>query len=424
MRQPLYNLKSPSKFKKHELSNIILLTSGKFISIFGTRIYNFAISYYILSVTGSALKFGISLAVTTIPRILVSPIAGAIVDKLERKKIVIAMDLGRWAALFVLYLLTINKTLPIPYIYITSLILSFMDIFFNLASSASVPNIVNKPNIIKMNSVQQTLSSTGSILAPFLGGIVISFISIKYFILINAFSFLFSGISQCFIDYNINNINIVKYKKVSIINDLREGVVYMKTQTLVILLTFYSMLGNFLFYFGFEIPFPYLLLKCLKLSSIQYGIINSFISIGSIGVSIIISLIASSSKSYKVFLRSSLMLALSFILLGFSYVLYTLKLPQNIIFGYMLFTALIFGSSVVLININTNTVQQEIIDNNYLGRVLGLQDTFSSIISPLAMLFSGKLLEVTAPYVLPIASGVSFIIFIFVIFSNKTLQKI
>lgn len=96
------------RFRNEEFVNILLLISGGAISIFGTRIYNFAISYYILQTTGSALAFSISMAVGTIPRILISPFAGAIVDELDRKKIVIFMDLGRCITLMALYFITIS----------------------------------------------------------------------------------------------------------------------------------------------------------------------------------------------------------------------------------------------------------------------------------------------------------------------------
>lgn len=425
-----YNNKNFHEFKHEEFINIILLISGEFVSTFGTRIYNFAISYYILQTTGSAMAFSISLALGTIPRILISPFAGAIIDILERKKIVIFMDLGRWVTLLILYVIASISNIQIIHIYITILILNTLDIFFNIASGSSIPNIVHKKNIIRINSIKQTLSSIGSILAPSIGGIVISFISIRYFILVNAFSFLFSGISQYFINYNINSIsklitnNKPKISVNTILENTKESIKYIKTQTLIILLTVYSMLGNFLIYLGFVIPMPYLLLKCFHLGSAQYGIIQGAISIGAVITSVLLSIIHLPDRKYKLLLYSSLVFCVPFMLLGAGVIMNMFYISKSVLFIFMVFITFIFGSATVLINIPTNAIQQEKIKNNYLGRVLGFQNTFGGIITPVAMLISGKLLEVTKGYVLPLVSGVMFIILVIVTFSNNTMKDI
>lgn len=415
-----------------EFINILLLISGEFVSTFGTRIYNFAIAYYILQTTGSALAFSTSLALGTIPRILISPFAGAIVDALERKKIVISMDLGRWLTLLILYLVSLASNIGIIHIYVTILLLSTMDIFFNLASSSSIPNIVSKKNILKINSVKQTLSYVGSILAPSIGGIILVFMSIKFFILINAFSFLFSGISQYFINYNINKTSKVtsstthksKISLKSILEDTKESINYIKNQSLIIIITIYSMFGNFLIYLGFVIPMPYLVLKCLNLSSYQYGIIQGGISAGAIAASIVMSIAPLPNKKYKMIMYSSFVFCAPFILLGIGVIMNIFHISKSIIFIYMILVTFIYGSGTVLINVPTNAVQQENIENSYLGRIFGFQSTFGGIITPVSMLLSGQLLEIVPPYILPLTSGVLFIIVVIATCSNKVMKEI
>lgn len=430
MRKFIYPNKYLTKLNNQEFINIVLLISGEFVSTFGTRIYNFAIAYYILQKTGSALAFSISLVLGTIPRILISPFAGAIVDAINRKKIVIFMDLGRGIMLIALYLIAVVSDIQIIHIYITIIFLTIMDIFFNLASSSSIPNIVHKKNIIKINSIKQTLSSIGSILAPSIGGIVIGFISIKYFILINAFSFMISGISQYFINYNIDNISVFstsdnpKISLNSILQNTKESISYIKTQSLIIILTIYSMGGNFLIYLGFVIPMPYLVLKYFYLDSMQYGIIQSSISIGAVITAIVLSIINLPKKKFKLVLYSSLVFCIPFILLGMGAIMNMLHISKNILFIYMVLVTFIYGSGTVLINVPTNAIQQENIENSYLGRVLGFQNTFGGIITPVSMLLSGKLIEIVAPFILPLVSGIMFIILVIVTCSNKTMKAI
>lgn len=430
MRRLINNNKYLTKLKKQEFINIILLVSGEFVSNFGTRIYNFSIAYYVLQKTGSALAFSVSLVLGTIPRILISPFAGAIVDELERKKIVILMDLGRGIMLIGLYSIAVVSDIQISHIYITIFFLSIMDIFFNIASSSSIPNIVHKKNIIKINSLKQTLSYLGSILAPSIGGIATSFISIKYFIIINAFSFVISGISQYFINYDINNISIFnkgkesKLSVSSILENTKKSISYIKTQSLIIILTIYSMIGNFLIYLGFVIPMPYLVLRYFNLNSAQYGIIQSGISLGAVITAVILSIIHLPEKKYRLVIYSSLVFCIPFILLGIGAIGDMLHVSKNMLFIYMILVTFIYGAGTVLINVPINAIQQENIQNSYLGRVLGFQNTFEGIVTPISMLLSGKLIEIVEPYVLPLVSGVIFIILVIVTCSNKTIKEI
>jgi len=413
-----------TKSKDRELTNIILITSGEFISIFGTRIYNFAIAYYLLKMTGSVAAFSISLAIGTVPRIFISPFAGAIVDTVERKKVTIFTDIARWLVLLLLYFAVVISSMKAMYIYITVLFLSAMDIFFDLALGSSIPNIVHKSNIIKVNSIKQTMSSVGSILAPSLGGVIIAFIDIKYFILANAISFLISGISQYFVDYNIEAINVPAKEKLTpklLLKNTAQSFAYIKTQAFIMIITTYSMVGNFLIYLGFVIPMPYIVLKCLNINSAQYGIIQGSISIGAVVTSIFMTIFSSPKKKYKLFTGASLVFCMPFIMLGIGAII---PMSKNILFSYMVMVSFSYGIGTVMINIPTSAVQQEKIENSMLGRVLGFQGTFGGIITPVSMLLAGNLLGKLPPYVLPLASGIMFLLTVMITCSNKVIREI
>lgn len=414
-----------TKSRDRELTNIMLITSGEFISIFGTRIYNFAIAYYLLKTTGSAVAFSISLAIGTIPRIFISPFAGAIVDAVERKKVTVFMDLGRFLVLLLLYAAAAASGMKVMYIYITILFLSTMDIFFDIALGSSIPNIVHKRNIIKVNSIKQTMSSIGSILSPSLGGIIIAFMDIKYFILINGISFLISGISQYFVDYKLEASDMSAARErltpKLILKNTAESFLYIKAQAFIIIITAYSMVGNFLIYLGFVIPMPYIVLKCLNMNSAQYGIIQGAISIGAIITSFFMTIFPSPKKKYKLFTCASLIFCIPFIMLGIAAIM---PMSKNVIFYYMVMVSFLYGMGTVMINIPTSAVQQEKIDNSMLGRVLGFQGTFGGIITPVSMLLAGNLSGKLQPYVLPLASGIVFLFTVIITCSNKVIREI
>lgn len=72
--------------------NISLVLFGQGISLFANAILRFAISLYVLDITGSAAVYGIVLAISIIPMILLSPIGGIAADRLSKKNIMVALD--------------------------------------------------------------------------------------------------------------------------------------------------------------------------------------------------------------------------------------------------------------------------------------------------------------------------------------------
>lgn len=77
----------------YDKRNFLLFITGKGVSVLGASIYNFAISLYVLNLTGSALSFATNLLLGILPIVVFSPVAGVIVDRFDKKSLIIAMDL-------------------------------------------------------------------------------------------------------------------------------------------------------------------------------------------------------------------------------------------------------------------------------------------------------------------------------------------
>ena len=82
--------------KKNFLSlSLFLLLQGQFVSVMGDMIYEIALGFWVLAFTGSTALMGILMATSLVPGIILSPFAGVIVDRTNRKKLMILMDLLR-----------------------------------------------------------------------------------------------------------------------------------------------------------------------------------------------------------------------------------------------------------------------------------------------------------------------------------------
>ena len=74
--------------------NFFLLWQGQFVSAIGDVVYEIALGFWILAVTGSTVIMGTLMAASTIPRVLLAPLAGVIVDRKDRKGLLILMDIS------------------------------------------------------------------------------------------------------------------------------------------------------------------------------------------------------------------------------------------------------------------------------------------------------------------------------------------
>ncbi|OOR31813.1 MFS transporter, partial [Bacillus mycoides] len=190
-----------------ELRNICLYVIGKTVSIFGSSIYSFALGLYVLQITGSALNFAITLILGTIPMIVMNPFAGVIADKVDKKKLVICMDLLNGCLLIAVYIVSSNYGLNLFIIYATTFLMSVFTTFFGIGLEAAKPNIVSKEKLMSINSISKIIDSVSLILGPMLGGIIFAVLDIKTFIIINGISFILSGISILFIHFKLFEYN-------------------------------------------------------------------------------------------------------------------------------------------------------------------------------------------------------------------------
>src|SRR5262249_47533193 len=140
--------------KNKELLNISLFSAATCISILGTSAYNFAISLYVLKVTKSGLNFASTLILSVLSVIIVTPFAGVLADKLDKKRITIIVDILNGFLLISLYLLVNSGyTLNILMIYISTFLLNFFNAIYNICIEAAKPNLVYENKLISINSI-------------------------------------------------------------------------------------------------------------------------------------------------------------------------------------------------------------------------------------------------------------------------------
>jgi len=151
--------------------DFILVAIGRIVSAFGNQILRYALPFYLLIQTGSSAMFGSIMAISFVPIILLFPIGGIIADRLNKRNIMLIMDLCT-AILISLFCLLSGKVEVVPLMAITMIVLYGLDGADRPAVKASVPALVGEKHIMKANSVIDMVDSTASMAGPVSGGIL------------------------------------------------------------------------------------------------------------------------------------------------------------------------------------------------------------------------------------------------------------
>lgn len=404
-----------NKKSNQELKNICLYSIGKTVSILGSSIYSFALGLYVLQITGSALNFAITLILGTIPMIVLNPFAGVIADKVDKKKLVVCMDLLSGCLLIAVYIVSSHYGLNLFIIYTTTFLMTVFTTFFGIGLEAAKPNIVSKERLMSINSISKIIDSVSLILGPMLGGIVFSIFNIKTFIIINGISFILSGIALLFIhfrlfEYNINERN--SKRGVNFIKDIKEGFSYLLEKeslknTFHILISF-----NFFLGFAVTVPLPYIINTVLNLGSKQFGIIQGTFPVGMIIGAIVVKKITDRFSYSYLLKKLSSMLSVFMIILGIPVLFKSFEVNDLVFVITYCFVMIFLGFIIALIDIPLIYFMQNEIPDEYRGRVLSIGLSIGKMMLPIAMALSGLLLNYIPAYTIPIVGGFLYLIVI------------
>jgi predicted MFS family arabinose efflux permease len=152
----------------------MLLWSGQIISSTGTRVSELALPLLVLAMTHSPVQAGLVAAMRGIPFALFILPAGALVDRWNRKLVMILCDSGRALALGSIPLALLLGHLALAQLYIVSLVEGTLFTFYNLSETACLPQVVAKEQLTEAAAQNSVIDSVSGMVGPSLGGILYS----------------------------------------------------------------------------------------------------------------------------------------------------------------------------------------------------------------------------------------------------------
>ena len=179
--------------------NFFLLWLAQIVTQIGDTLYSVGVMVNVYERTGSALQTTGVLIATTLPHFLLSPFAGAIVDKYSRKKVMIIMDIVR-AVLVAALLLVVSETrFNLWGIYLVIAGLSAATAFYRPALMALIPSIVEPNYLVRANSVLMGTQQATVALGYIFGGLLALHINFALFVQIDLATFVVAAVLTAFI---------------------------------------------------------------------------------------------------------------------------------------------------------------------------------------------------------------------------------
>jgi len=150
----------------------MLLWSGQMISSVGTRVSMLAFPLFVLALTHSPAQAGLIGAMRGLPYALLILPAGALVDRWNRKRVMILCDIGRAIALGSIPIALIIGRLTIAQLYVVSLVEGTLFTFFSLAETACLPHVVSKEQLPTAAAQGMVIDSVSGLIGPSIGGVL------------------------------------------------------------------------------------------------------------------------------------------------------------------------------------------------------------------------------------------------------------
>ncbi len=176
----------------------LLLWSGQGVSSAGTQVSGIAFPLLILAITGSPAQAGLAFALRSLPYVIFSLPVGALIDRWDRKRVMILCDLGRAVALASIPIALALGLLTIAQLYIVAFVEGSLFVFFNLAEVACLPRVVATEQLPAASAQNQATEATAAVVGPSLSGVLYS-VSQALPFAADAVSYLASVVSLLFI---------------------------------------------------------------------------------------------------------------------------------------------------------------------------------------------------------------------------------
>lgn len=356
--------------------NFLLLWSGRTTSRIGEFFGNIALSWLVYTLTGSAAALGSVWILYFVPSLFVRLVAGVYIDRWDRKRVMVVTEAFRGIIFLLIAMVTIYGTVQVWMILLASGVVGIVGSIFEVANFAFLPSVVKREQLLAANSVLETTFQLAAIFGPAAAGLAVALFGTGVSLLINALGFFIFAFLLSFIIAPSSTAS--QSPKVSWLREFREGVRFYRERIHLVWLLLFIGLVNFAFT-PLEFIFLVALAKdVLRVGSEGLGFMSSSAAVGVLLGGLAMGVLGVIKRRRGVILTALFGLGSAIILLGYSWNLFQ-----------ALVLILLVGFTLSPINIVGNSIFQEQVPSELLGRVFSILRFMAQALMPLGLAVGG-----------------------------------
>ena len=356
--------------------------AGQTISNLGSSVTLFVLPLLVYDLTGSALNLGITTAAAFLPYALFGLVIGAWVDRLDRKRLMIAVDLARASVIMTVPLLAWVDWLAVEVVYAVAFLMSTLTIAFDSAQFAAIPSLVGQRDLVAANGRIQASFAAATIAGPPLAGLLAGAVALETVLVFDAGSFVVSAASLALVRRRLNLPRAAAPAGgQGIRRDVIDGLRYVLGHPVLRSISLMMALVNFV---GTTTA-AQLVLFAKERFDAGDGRVSLLFSAGGVGA-ILLSLAAGPLRRRLTFAP----VALGALLLSGALTVALAVTPSYWV--ALALQGVIVGLGT-LFNINTGSLRQQIVPNHLLGRVISVAGVLAFAAIPLGTLAGGWAIE-------------------------------
>jgi DHA3 family macrolide efflux protein-like MFS transporter len=367
------------------MKKFIPIWSAQIFSLLGSGLVQFALVWWITQKTGSAAMLATATLVALLPQVFISPFAGALVDRWNRRKVMILSDLIIAFFTLTLAVLYAFDLVQVWHIFVVMFLRELGGIFHWPAMSASTALMVPEKHLSRVAGINQALRGSLSIIAPPLGALLMSVLKFYQVISVDVITAIIATIPLFFIriPQPVRADAQQMVTPASLWKDLAEGFRYLKTWKGLVYLTMVAAVLNFLLAPAGTLS-PLIVTQYFQKGVWELSLLDSIMGVGLV----VGGLLLGAWGGFK----SKILTTLSGVIgLGFGVFIFGIA-PANM-FWLAVASLGLLGFMLPIANGPLQAIMQSRVPAEMQGRVMGVTASICTAMMPLSMLIAAPVAE-------------------------------
>jgi DHA3 family macrolide efflux protein-like MFS transporter len=355
-----------------------IIYTGQVFSLLGSRLVQFSIVWWLTSSTGSASALALGSIIALLPDVLVTPFAGVLTDRWNRRLVLMVTDAMIAFAVVVLAFLYAWGAVSVWHVYGLMLVRSVGGVFHWLAWQSSTKMLVPERHLSRVAGLQQSVQGIAGFVAPPMGALLMELLPIHMILAIDVVTAVLAIVPLLFIGIPQPPSSHANGRS-SILASLREGLGYIRTKTGVLIIVLMFMVINFLMIPAFSLQ-PILVTNHFNGRAVDLGLMQSAYGIGLILGGLTLGV-------WGGFKRRVVTSFLALILNGVAIAVIGLAPPEAFLFAVG--TNFLAGFLNPIVNGPLIAILQAKVPSEVQGRVFSLIQTGTQFMAPLGLALGG-----------------------------------